>query len=265
MKYFPLDRDGAAPLYVQLADVLKKNIEEGHLGPGAPIPSEAQLMKAYDISRITVRNALLRLEYGGEIFKVHGRGSFVSEKKLVDVLPHFSSWQRAMEDQGHHISYDLVEFRDVWPSEGVKRELGLKEGELATKYKRLKKMNQEVIGLDLLFVPVEIGHSVGPLKDPSFSMTRFLNSSPQTRIQRLEAQIRAAPIEDGDAEVMGVDPSSTVLIRGYVAFNRQDIPVMSGKVVYLSQYAVVKVNLDASSASQGNTMIEIPAIGEISK
>ena len=151
------------------------------------------------------------------------------------------------------------------PARGVKRELGLKEGELATKYKRLKKMNQEVIGLDLLFVPVEIGHSVGPLKDPSFSMTRFLNSSPQTRIQRLEAQIRAAPIEDGDAEVMGVDPSSTVLIRGYVAFNRQDIPVMSGKVVYLSQYAVVKVNLDASSASQGNTMIEIPAIGEISK
>jgi len=259
MEFFPLEREGAAPLYVQLADVIKRNITEGRLAPGAPIPSETQLMKAYDVSRITVRNALLRLEYSGEIFKVHGRGSFVADEKLVDIPTPSHSWQRMMEDRGFRISYELVEFCDVWPSQGVKRELGLAEGELVTKLKRLKKMDQEVIGLDVLFTPVKIGHSIGRPDPSSFSLTEFLNSSPETRIHKIEAQIRAAPIEDGDAEVMGVDPSSTVLIRGCVAYNQFGAPVMSGKIMYLAQYAVVQVTIDSKSASQGNSLLEVPA------
>lgn len=259
MKFFPLNRDAAVPLYVQLADIIKNNINQGCLAPGAPIPSEAKLMKSYDVSRITVRNALLRLEYSGEIFKVHGRGSFVSDRKLVDIPTPSHSWQRVMEDQGYYISYELVEFCDVWPSQGVQHELGLKEGELVTKYKRLKKMDDQVIGMDVLFMPAKIGHTIGDPDHTSFSMTEFLNSTPEKKIHRIEAQIRAAPIESGDAEVMKVDPSNTVLIRGYVAFNRAGSPVMSGKIIYLSQYAVVKVTVDAKSATQGNSLIEVPA------
>jgi len=105
MKNYPIERDGAVPLYVQLSDIIKKNIVKGYLAPGSPIPSELQLMKAYDVSRITVRNALLRLEYSGEIFKVHGRGSFVSRKKIVDIPSPSFSWRRLMEKQGYNISF----------------------------------------------------------------------------------------------------------------------------------------------------------------
>ena len=110
MEFHPLNRSDAVPLYVQVANIIKRNIHDGELPPGAPIPSESQLMKAYDISRITVRNALLRLEYNGKIFKVHGRGSFVSPKKLIDIPSPSSSWRHLMEEQGHNISYELIEF-----------------------------------------------------------------------------------------------------------------------------------------------------------
>ncbi len=258
MKFYRLKRNGAIPLYVQLADIIKRNINEGRLLSGAHLPSELQLMKSYDVSRITVRNALLRLEYSGEIFKVHGRGSFVSKKKIVDIPSPSSSWRRIMEKQGHKISYELIEFCEVWPSEGVERELRLRKGEKVSKLKRLKKSEQEVIGLDVLFMPSKIGSILEGMELSDFSLTEFLNSAPKTKINRIEVQIRAAPIEDGDAEVMCVDSSSTVLIRGFVAFNSMDEPVLSGKIMYLSQYAVVSATVSVESTSLGNSLVDVP-------
>jgi GntR family transcriptional regulator len=258
MKNYPLERDGAIPLYVQLSDIIKKNIAKGHLSPGSPIPSELQLMKAYDVSRITVRSALLRLEYSGEIFKVHGRGSFVSKKKIVDIPSPSFSWRRLMEEQGYNISFKLIEFCEVWPSDGVQRELRLQKGQRVIKLKRIKKVEQEVIGLDVLFMPLEVGISLERMDLSNFSLVEYLNRSPGTKINRIEAQIRAAPIEDGDAEVIGVDSSSTVLIRGFVAYNAIDEPVLSGKIMYLSQYAVINATVSVESTSLGNSLVDAP-------
>jgi GntR family transcriptional regulator len=202
---------------------------------------------------------LLRLEYSGEIFKVHGRGSFVSKKKIVDIPSPSLSWRLLMEEQGYNISFTLIEFCEVWPSEGVQRELRLRKGQRVTKLKRVKKIEQEVIGLDVLFMPLEIGTSLKKMNLSDFSLVEFLNSSPGKKINRIEAQIRAAPIEDGDAEVMGVDPSSTVLIRGFVAFNAMDEPVLSGKIMYLSQYAVIKATVSVESTSLGNSLVDAPS------
>jgi hypothetical protein len=97
-----------------------------------------------------------------------------------------------------------------------------------------------------------------------FSMVEFLNAASETKIDRIESQIRAAPIEDGDADVMGVDSSSTLLIRGFVAFNALNEPLLSGKIMYLSQYAVVKVSVSVDAANRGGTLVDAPgpAVGQ---
>ena len=163
-----------------------------------------------------------------------------------------------MEEQGYNISFSLIEFCEVWPSEGVQRELRLRQGQRVTKLKRIKKVEQEVIGLDVLFMPMGIGSSLKRMNLSDFSLIEFLNCSPGTKINRIEAQIRAAPIEDGDAEVMGVDTSSTVLIRGFVAFNAIEEPVLSGKIMYLSQYAVINATVSVESTSLGNSLVDVP-------
>ena len=64
--------------------------------------------------------------------------------------------------------------------------------------------------------------------------------------------------EDGDAEVVGVDSSSTVLIRGFVACNSMEEPVLSGKIMYLSQYAVINATVSVESTSLGNSLVDAP-------
>lgn len=53
-----LNSDIAIPLYQQLYDLLLDQIRSGVYPSGSKIPSEEELCKTYDLSRVTVRNAL---------------------------------------------------------------------------------------------------------------------------------------------------------------------------------------------------------------
>jgi GntR family transcriptional regulator len=79
----PLDRTSAVPLYYQLQEILKQQIESGLWHPGDALPPEMELARQYGVSRVCVRQALAILEDDREIIRVQGRGTFVASRKLT--------------------------------------------------------------------------------------------------------------------------------------------------------------------------------------
>jgi GntR family transcriptional regulator len=77
-----LDRSSFVPLYYQLQEILKEQIESGRWRPGDRLPSEPELARRYAVSRIVVRQALAILEDDRQLLRVQGRGTFVAEPKL---------------------------------------------------------------------------------------------------------------------------------------------------------------------------------------
>src|SRR3954463_15135759 len=73
-------------VYRQIADHLRSEIERGEREPGSQLPSESQLMAAYDVSRVTARRALGVLVTDGLVTAEHGRGWFVRRKPPVKRL-----------------------------------------------------------------------------------------------------------------------------------------------------------------------------------
>ncbi|MCX4469364.1 HTH-type transcriptional repressor YvoA [Micromonospora sp. MW-13] len=76
-----VDEMSPIPFYVQLADLLAKQIEEGKLKPRQPLPSEATLQQEYGVARGTVRSAVRLLRDRGLVVTFTGRGTFVAEKR----------------------------------------------------------------------------------------------------------------------------------------------------------------------------------------
>ncbi|MEU6573991.1 GntR family transcriptional regulator [Streptomyces sp. NPDC046805] len=70
-----IQRPGA--LYQQVAAAIREAILAGEFAPDSLLPSEAQLMARYGVSRPTVRNAIAALRAEGLIDVRHGKGSFV--------------------------------------------------------------------------------------------------------------------------------------------------------------------------------------------
>lgn len=87
----PLDRNNPVPLYYQLAQILREQIESGVLSQGEQLPSESEMIAQYGVGRLTVRNALAQLVNEHYVQKVHGKGTFVNYARPtspsnVDVL-----------------------------------------------------------------------------------------------------------------------------------------------------------------------------------
>ncbi|MFF8900058.1 GntR family transcriptional regulator [Streptomyces lydicus] len=70
-----IQRPGA--LYQQVAAEIRSGITAGEYKPGAPLPSESQLIDRYQVSRPTVRKAIAALRAEGLIEVIHGKGSYV--------------------------------------------------------------------------------------------------------------------------------------------------------------------------------------------
>ncbi|MFB7362379.1 GntR family transcriptional regulator [Streptomyces hydrogenans] len=74
----PLDPQSATPLYVQLAEIISKQIASGALAPDRPIPSENRMAEEYGVARLTARRATQELRERGLVITVRGKGSYVT-------------------------------------------------------------------------------------------------------------------------------------------------------------------------------------------
>ncbi|MCJ8007482.1 GntR family transcriptional regulator [Lederbergia wuyishanensis] len=79
------------PLYLQIQDYFKNQISSNQLAPHEQIPTEKEIMEKFNVSRITVTNALAELVNEGLIYRIPGKGSFVQEgvknyKEKVEIL-----------------------------------------------------------------------------------------------------------------------------------------------------------------------------------
>lgn len=96
-----LDRNHVLPLYEQLKNIIAKQIENGELKPEQQIPSERELCEKYQVSRITVRQAIALAENEGLVVRTHGRGTFVSANpKIEQGLSKISNFQETLSTQG---------------------------------------------------------------------------------------------------------------------------------------------------------------------
>ncbi|MCF8092731.1 MAG: FadR family transcriptional regulator [Desulfotignum sp.] len=108
----PLTKITAAEAVVES---LKTRILDGEFSPGKKLPSEQALLGEYDVSRLTLREALAKLAAWGIIQVRHGKGAFVSESISVPALGNvlIPLFPRINADR----MSDLVEARNTIESE----------------------------------------------------------------------------------------------------------------------------------------------------
>lgn len=67
------------PMYQQIADTIRRQIEDGELSRGAQLPTELELRETFNASRNTVRDAIKRLAALGLVETRPGQGTFVTQ------------------------------------------------------------------------------------------------------------------------------------------------------------------------------------------
>ncbi|OWP49833.1 GntR family transcriptional regulator [Pseudomonas nitroreducens] len=145
------------PLYSQLKEILRTRILDGTYPPLSRMPSEAELGKAFDVSRITVRQALGDLQKEGLIFKIHGKGTFVAKPKAFQNVSTLQGLGESMSQRGYEVINRLRSFKTVPASAQVAARLQVAEGENVVQIKRARLVNRELVSLEITWLPEHVG------------------------------------------------------------------------------------------------------------
>lgn len=88
------------PLFEQVKEDIKKKIKIGRYPSGSKIPTEIELIKEYNVSRITIRRAVEELCKDGFLEKNQGRGTFVKPQKIFRKIEHNVSFSTSCKING---------------------------------------------------------------------------------------------------------------------------------------------------------------------
>ncbi|WP_164730545.1 GntR family transcriptional regulator [Pelagibacterium montanilacus] len=116
---------------VQLREEIRTLIAELGLVAGDRVPSEAELVDRFSVSRPSLREALKLLEEDGTLLAVHGRGRFVSGRAMLSVerpITHFESVGAMAAACGYSLSSRVVGFETVPATERRAAMLGVEDG-----------------------------------------------------------------------------------------------------------------------------------------
>lgn len=121
------------PLYSQLKELLRGRILDGVYPPLSRMPSENELGKAFDVSRITVRQALGDLQKEGLIFKIHGKGTFVARPKAFQNVSTLQGLGESLTQMGYEVINRLHGLRYVPAGAQVAERLRVKRAALCAR------------------------------------------------------------------------------------------------------------------------------------
>ena len=152
--------DSHVPLYTQIKDALRSGILDGRYPPHSRMPSESELQAMFDVSRITIRQALGDLQKEGLIFKVHGKGSFVSQPKAFQNITSLQGFAEAMSRSGHEIINRVVKFRFVPAPDEVAARLSLAERTQVAEIHRVRLLNRSPVSYEITYLPEPFGRQL---------------------------------------------------------------------------------------------------------
>jgi GntR family histidine utilization transcriptional repressor len=117
----------AAP-YARVKQFLKRELAQGRWPPGALMPSEADLVAKFGVSRMTVNRALRELQSEGLVQRTQGVGTFAAPLHRVSSTLTIRDLHEEIVSRGHAHRADVHLAREEPAGEALAGRLGLAPG-----------------------------------------------------------------------------------------------------------------------------------------
>jgi len=218
-----IDRFNQEKLYIQLTRIFLEEIKSGNWQLNQRIPSEEELCKKYDVSKITVRQAINNLVSDGYVMKLQGKGTFV-----VSVLPVVGlamKTQLTEEMFGKEVKFEKeLLFKGVKePSPEVRAYL--KTADKIYHFLCRRMVNGNPAYLDESFIPYQMLPEIEELDIIHNSLYSVLQDKAAKKIFRVVQTIEIMPAGGYPAQYLDLDEGVPVLAVHRLLFSSDNTPV----------------------------------------
>jgi GntR family transcriptional regulator len=235
-----LDRSSKVPLYLQIEEQVRRMLAGG-APSDARVFTEQELSRRFQVSRMTVRQAIRALVGEGLLYRVRGAGTFAGAPKMTESLEslrdNFEDW----ESQGHKVALRILAFDMEEAGADIARRLQVAPRSRVPHLLRLWRVDGTPIGLvDFYLHPSLAGRLTRPAVEHTHVRVAVAKAV-RTSIRGERVEIEAGAASPAVAGHLAIEPKVPILIRRVTQFYGSGRPLVAANCYYradLYRYAL---------------------------
>lgn len=239
-----------APHYRRIEQALRDRIVA--LRPGDALPSDAELMAEFGVSRMTARHAMQRLVDEGLLVRQPGRGSFVAEPPSHRRADRLLTFSREMERRGRVPSSRILERRVRPATASESTALGLAAGDQVLVLRRVRLGDDQPVAVETAVLDSRVAPAVvaADLEHGSLHETLARAGHP---MRRGSATIAAERATAEDARLLGIRAGDPLLVERRVIHDAAGRRIEATESRYPGDRYALDVRFDVEGAEAAAT------------
>lgn len=233
----------AVSRYLQIINYYEGMIDAGKLTEGQQMPTEEAIGALFSVSRTTVRQALDGLAQTGYIYKIQGKGSFVSTKKAGMQLNHLIGFSDEMRSLGMVPSTVLVDQAIVLPTQAVAQALGIDATQKIYLITRIRCADGVPMAVETLHMPFYRFAGL-ETQDLSKSLYALLKEQYGCECGKAAQSIQAGAATPHDAKLLKIKSGAPVLCISRTTYGNDGLPFEYVNSVYRGDKYIFNVTLE---------------------
>jgi GntR family transcriptional regulator len=222
------------PLWIQAVDHFSREIAEGRLTAGMRLPPEREMCATLNISRVTLRKALLKLVDDGLVTSSHGRGWYVASGTARKEWPNsLESFSETAERMGLVASSRILRCEIVPSTLDEAEELSIAPGTLLFHLERVRMLNEVPIAIDDSRVPAALVPGFDAIDFTTASLYEELSRA-GLDLLRAESTIEAREADAYLSANLSIEPGKPVLVMRQVVVDGAGHPIFASVIRYAS-------------------------------
>lgn len=224
------------PVYYQIKQTIKSWILNVEFHPGEKIPSENELANKFNVSRLTVRQAISQLAQEGFLIGRRGEGTFVTNN--TDLINSFSlEFTGFMDDLLYQISKSKtksVQLTRIPIPKLIKEKLKLdNENDEVVQIKRVRYLENRAFAYTINYLPLEIGKKINGKDLYKKPLLQIMEQDLGIQFTEAFQTIEASFSDQEVSERLGVPLGSPILFVERVMYGKKRKPVELVQSSYL--------------------------------
>lgn len=196
-----------------ITDYIIKCIDNNELKVGDKIPTEKELTEKFNVSRITVHNAIKDLAKLGVVNRIKGKGSYVTKNMKVHDSFFEIKDKLVAKNQSYGETHEFLKLNIIKPFDSIKARLSLESNDRIFEAIRVMSQNDIVYGIDYSYISCDLMEE-NYFKSEDFvnnSFHNFLKNKTDVSFSKISIDIMIHFSDNYESEILNVKKNSPLI------------------------------------------------------
>ncbi len=228
-----INHNSNIPMYTQVKNIIFKDIQDGKLNPEDKLPSEAELINTFNVSRITIRAAIAELVDEGILTKVQGKGTFVASQKSLYQADDSYGFSYSCLHAGKTPTTKLISKDLIYPNSHDIKFLGIQETEKIVCIKRLRYVDNVPTMIEVNHYPISFSFLLS--EDLDGSLLALLSEKYNIQVKKSIRTLEICKPTKEEASLLGIKLNTPLLLFRDNQQDSNNKPLFTSKQVYYTE------------------------------